>query len=139
GVVVEIDEDEALPGFDTNRDQSVLRAVEILHPLELGHAFQRAVESVIPAVIRTMQERSLAAGFGYDGSGVMAANIVERAQNAVVAADKDYRLPGDNIAYKLARRFQLLRAGDQLPGFAEHAQAFEVRYAGINVPGRRDR
>ena len=55
-LVVEVDEDEALPGFDPNGDQAILCAVEILHAFELGHAFQGTVEAVVPSVIGTMQQ-----------------------------------------------------------------------------------
>src|SRR5258708_6791649 len=101
GVVVEIDEDEALPGFNPNRNEAVLRAVEILDALEFGHALQRTIEPIIPAVIRTMQERGLAAGFGLHGSCVMAADIEEGTQNAVVAADPDDGVPGYPGAHEL--------------------------------------
>ena len=112
GVVVEVDEDETLPGFDSNGDKAVLRAIEIFHAFEFGHTFQGTIEAVVPAVIGTMQERGLAAGFGYDGGGVVTADIVESAQSAVAAADYDDRLAGDPSAYELACRFHLFGAGD---------------------------
>ena len=56
------------------------RAVEILHAFKLGHAFQRAVEAIFPAVIGTLQDFGLAARLGHDGRGVMAAYVVEGAQ-----------------------------------------------------------
>jgi hypothetical protein len=59
-----------------------------------------------------MQERSLAAGLGYDGSGMVAANIVESAQSAVVASDDNNWFAGDDGANELAWRFQLFGAGD---------------------------
>src|SRR5580693_7592864 len=124
GAVVEVDEDETLPGFDSNRNKSVLRAIEILDTFEFGHAFERPIQAVVPAVIRTMQESSLAAGFGHDGGSVMAADIVEGAQSTVVAADDDDRLARDHGAQELARRFHLFSAADELPGFAEYAEAF---------------
>ena len=120
-LVVEVDEDEALPGFDSNGDKAVLRAIEIFDPFELGHALEGAIETVVPAVIRTMQEGSLAAGFGHDGGGVMTADIVESAQSAVTAADNDDRLTGNEGSHELAGRLHLFSAGHQLPGFAEHA------------------
>src|SRR5580700_5134457 len=138
GVVVEVHEDEALPGFDSNGYQAILCAVEILHTFKLGHAFQGTVEAVVPAVIGTMQERSLAAGFGHDRSGVVAANIVESAQSAVVSANHDNRLTGDGGGDELTGRFHLLGARDELPGLAEHAHAFEIGDARIDVPGCRN-
>src|SRR6266478_5940552 len=82
-LVVQVDEDEALPGFDPDRDEAVLRKIKILDAFELRHPLQGAIEAVVPAVVRTMQQRSLAAGLSYDGSGMVAADIVEAAQNAV--------------------------------------------------------
>ena len=119
-------------------NKSVLRAIEILDAFELGHAFQRTIEAVVPAVIGTMQESSLAAGFGDDGGGVMAADIVESAQGTVAAADDDDRLTGDHGAHKLAGRFHLFSAADELPGLAEYAEALKFRNAGIDVPGGRN-
>ena len=46
---------------------------------------------------------ALPAGLRHDGSGVVAANIVEGAQNAVVAADDDDGFAGDRSAHELAR------------------------------------
>src|SRR5579871_3410532 len=68
GMAVEIDEDKTFPGFDANRYQPVLPAIEILHAFELRHAFQGAIESIIPSVIRTMQQRRHSAGLRNHGS-----------------------------------------------------------------------
>src|SRR5271165_4709812 len=134
-MVIEVHEDKALPGFNANRDKTVLRTIKILYAFDLRHTFQRAIEAVVPSMIRTMQKRSLAARLGYDGGGVVAANIVKGAQNAVVAADDDDRLSGYGSANELSRRFHLIGARDQLPGPAEHAQALEFRDSWIDVPG----
>src|SRR5215469_3658768 len=58
-VRIEIDKDETLPGFNPDRQQAVVRALEVLHALEFRHAFQRSVEAVFPAVIGTLQDRGL--------------------------------------------------------------------------------
>ena len=116
-MVVEIDEDEALPGFDSNGNKSVLRAIEILDAFELGHAFEGTIEAIVPAVIGTMQKRSLAAGFGHDGGGVMAADIVESAQSTVAAADDDDRLTGNDGSSRTGRAFSLVRCGRRVARF----------------------
>jgi hypothetical protein len=69
---------------------------------------------------------------------VVAANIVEGAQSAVIAANNDNRFTGDSGAYELSRRPHLIGAGDELPGFAEHAQALKFRDASIDVPSGGD-
>ena len=86
-IIVEVDEDEALPGFDSYGNQTVLRAIKILDSFEFGHTFQRTVESVVPAMIRTVQDGGLAAGFGYDGGSVVATDVVKGAQGPIVTAN----------------------------------------------------
>ncbi len=65
----------------------------------------------------------------------MAAHIVEGTQSAIIAANHDDRLSGNEGGNKLARRQQLIGARDQLPGFAKYAQTLKFRKAGINIPG----
>ena len=52
--VIEIDEDETFPGFHANGDKAVLRAIKIFDAFELGHAFERSVQPVVPAMIGTV-------------------------------------------------------------------------------------
>src|SRR5215471_12305698 len=56
---IEVNEDKALPGFNTNRQQSVFRTVEVLNALELRHALERAIESIFPAMVGALQNGSL--------------------------------------------------------------------------------
>src|SRR5579863_3408306 len=79
GVIVEVDEDKALPGFDSNWNEAVLSAIKIFDPFEFRHPLQRTVEAIIPAMVRTMQERRLAARLSHYSSGVVAANVIESA------------------------------------------------------------
>ena len=136
--VVKVDENKTFPRFHANWNQAVLCAIEILHAFELRHSFQRSIEAIVPAVIRTMQNRSLAARLSYDGSSVVPADVVKGPQGAVVAADDHDRLSGDSGTHELSRRFYLISARDQLPGLAVYAQALEVSDAGIDVPGCRN-
>jgi type III secretion system FlhB-like substrate exporter len=48
----------------------------------------------------------------YNGSGVVAANIVEGAKNAVVAAHDNYGLAGNSSSDELSRRLNLIGACD---------------------------
>src|SRR6202162_3096098 len=82
-VVVEVDEDEALPGFHSNRNQTVLRAAEILDTLELGRPLERTVEAIVPSVVGTMQKSGMSAALRCDGGSVMATNIVKAPANAI--------------------------------------------------------
>ena len=79
-VIVEVDEDEALPGFDSYWNEAVLRTVKILDSFEFGHTFQGTVESVVPTMIGTVQDGGIAAGFGHDSGSVVATDIVKGAQ-----------------------------------------------------------
>jgi predicted amino acid racemase len=38
-VIVQINEDKAFPGFHSDRNEALFRAIEILNSFELGHAF----------------------------------------------------------------------------------------------------
>jgi hypothetical protein len=78
----------------------------------------------------------MSAGLSDNSSGVVAANIEEGAQNAVIAANYDYRLTRDRSGDELAGGFQLIGARDELPGFAEYRYTLEVGNPRINVPGR---
>src|SRR5579859_3099293 len=53
---IEVDENEALPGFHADRNKAVVGPIKILHTLELWHAFERSVEPVLPAVIGALQD-----------------------------------------------------------------------------------
>src|SRR5271156_5687596 len=118
-LIVEVDEDEAFPCFHSNRNQAVLRAVEIFDAFELRHAFERSIKAVVPSVVGAMQERGVTTGLSYDRGGVMAANIVEGAQISVVTPNHDDRLPGRGCGNELSRILHLIGARDELPCLAE--------------------
>src|ERR1035441_4832505 len=82
GLGVEVHEHEALPGFHADGNQSVLRAIKVLHAIELGHALERAVEAVFPAVVRTLQNLRVTAGLSHNGGSVVTADVVEGAQRS---------------------------------------------------------
>ena len=86
-----------------------------------------------------MQQRSLATGLSHHGSGVMAANIVKSTQNAVITANYDDRFSCDGSGDELAGLMHLIGARDQLPGFAEYAEAHQVGEARVKVPSCRNR
>ena len=133
-VRVEIHEDQCLPGIHLHRDQAVVFAFKILHTIELGHAFERAVESVVPSVIRAMQDGRLSARFGDDRSCVMPADIEKRPQDAVVSAHGDDGLAGDRRGHELARLCHLIDASDHLPGLAEDDLPFQFGNTRVHIP-----
>src|SRR5579864_2635868 len=81
---IEVHEYEALPGFDADRNQTILSAIEVLHSLELRHSFERSIETVLPAVVWTLQNRRLTARRCHHRRGMMPAHVVEGAQRSIV-------------------------------------------------------
>src|SRR5579862_7320744 len=136
---VEIYEYKLLPGFRLHREQAVSLTLKIFDAVEFWHAFQRAIQAIVPAVVRTMQERSLAAGLGDDRRGMMTAYVVEAAQNSVMASHHNNRFAGDAGCDKLARLFHLLDPSHHLPGPAENGLSLKRRDSGVDIPRRRDR
>src|SRR5712692_3351193 len=133
---IEIDEDQGLPGIHFHGDEAIVLAFEILYAFEFGHAFERTVETVVPSVIGTMQDRCLSAGLGHDCRGVMAAHIVKSSQDAVVSAHGYQRLSGNRGGHKLAGLFDLVYASDHLPRLAENSMPFQFGDTRVDVPWR---
>src|SRR5215472_17712463 len=122
---MEINEDEGFPGFDLHWNEAVVFSLEILHTVKFRHAFQGAVESVVPPVVRAVQDRRNPALFSDNLGGVMTADVVERAQRAVASADGYDRFASYRRGHELARLFHLIDASDDLPCFAEDREAFK--------------
>src|SRR5208283_4532215 len=121
--------------IDLHRNQPVVLALEVLYALELGHALERSIQAIVPAVIRTMQNRCLSAGLGRHGCGVMPAYVVKRAQHAVVAAHGYQRFAGNGGGYKLAGLLDLVDASQHLPGARKNRLPLQFRDALIHIPG----
>src|SRR5262249_3925720 len=66
---------------------------------------------------------------------MMAAYVVEGAQNAIIPTNRDDRFIGDACRDELAGFFDQVEAPDHLPGLAENCLRFEVCDARIHVPG----
>src|ERR1035441_6939953 len=138
GLRVEVHEHKALPGFDLDGNQTVLRAIKVLHAIGLRHALERAVEAVFPSVVRTLQNLRMTAGLSHNGGSVVTADIIEGAQRTVGSANDDDRFSGQPRGYKVTRLLQLVGAGDQLPGLAEDVEPLEFGDARIDIPRRRN-
>jgi hypothetical protein len=123
----------------TKFSQAVLRAVEIAHAVELDHAFEGAVDAVGPAVIGAAKLFGAAVGFRDDGSGVVAADVVEGAELRVVATDDDDRLAGDVGGEEFTIFAELIEAAGDLPAFSKHGRELQFINAGIAIPGRGNR
>jgi len=136
GLGIEIDEDEIFPGVDGDGDEAILRAIEIADAVELDHAFESAVDTVGPAVVGAAKLFGAAVGFGDDGGGVMAANIVEGAELRVVAADDDDGLAGDVGGEERTIFTNLIEAAGNLPAFSEDGRELQFVNARVAIPGR---
>ncbi len=139
GLGIEIDEDEIFPSVDTDGGKTILRAIEIADPLELDHAFEGAVDAVGPAVIGAAKLFGAAVGFGDDGGGVMAADVVEGAELRVAAADDDDGLAGDVGGEEFTIFANLIEAAGYLPAFSEHSRELQFVNARVAIPGRGNR
>src|ERR1019366_10338450 len=95
--------------------QSIFRAIERADAFKLERALQRTVEAVAPAMIGTAKDARRALRLGHDGSGVVSADIVERAQPAVTAAHDDERFAGEIAGDVLAGLLHLIGSRPPLP------------------------
>src|SRR6266568_8868619 len=139
GIGIEVDEYELLPSLSLYRNQAILLALETLDAIELRHALQRTIQPIVPSVIRTMQQRGLAALLGDNRSCMMATDVIEAAQRAIVPTNHDNRFASDNRRHKLAGFFNLVDATNQLPCLAEDGLGCQISNSGVNVPWRRNR
>ena len=90
------DEDEAVPDLAFHRLQAVVAAVEVAEGLRAGRAAQGAVEVVDPAVERADEGvPALARVAGRDAGAAVAAEVVDGADHAVLAADDEGAVVGD--------------------------------------------
>src|SRR5216684_5801134 len=120
GLSVQIHEHEFLPRLSLHRHQAILLPFEIFHSFELRHSLQRSVQTVVPAVIRTMEDGSLPARLRDHRRRVMAAHVEKCAQYAVAATHHHDGLSGHTRGHKLARLLHLLHSRDHLPGLAKN-------------------
>src|ERR1700719_101065 len=102
-VAVEVHENEILPGIYANGHKAVVGAIEIADAVELHHAFERAIDSVSPSMVRAAKLLGAALRLGDDGRSVVPANIVESAEPCVVAAHNDDGFARDVGSEELAR------------------------------------
>ena len=76
--------------------------------------------------------------FGNDRGGVMAADVIEGAEFAVVAADDDEGFLVDVDGEELAGFLDLIEMADDLPVGGKDGIALELRDAFVEIPGSRD-
>ena len=115
---VEVDVDEAAELLDLHLVEADLALVEGRHPVGPAGGLQRAVEVVGPRVVRA-DDVARRPRPGQQLVRAVLADVVERAQSPVPAADHRDRHPGDRRRHVAARLPQLLDVADPLPGPGE--------------------
>ena len=89
-------------------------------------------------MIRTAKNARSALVFGYHRRGVMAADVVERAELIVAVADYDDRLACQLRRDELPGPLQLIGARHDLPGAPKYRLAFQFGDALVHVPRRQE-
>src|SRR5262249_12142144 len=95
-----------------------------------------AVERVGPAVIAALQNGAFPLPFRHR-AGAVAADVGQRAQRAVVAADDEQRLAGQRGGEEVAHGAHLVGAPDELPRPREDVPLLAAQDRRIDVEARR--
>src|SRR6516164_6599829 len=115
---IEVHEYETLPHFDSDRHKAVVRAAEVLHAFELGHAFERTIQTILPTVVRTLQDLRLSTRLRNNGGRMMATHVEKSAQRPIHAAHNNDGLTRDACRDKVSSILQLACTCDELPRLA---------------------
>src|SRR5690606_19413293 len=103
----------------------------------IGGAFEPAIETVRPAVIRTAKHAGRTLGLGHDGRGMMAAHVEEGAEHSVLATDYHHGLAAREFAREIvARLTNLVDSPRVLPSAGEDAAALQRQHSRVGVPER---
>ncbi len=119
-VLIEIDEEETVPGLQPYRDQPVILGAEIGRLLHAERRNQPAVEIVDPGVVGA-GDRAAGAASGEKPRAAMPAGVGEGAQGPRAVAQQDHRLPDDLEDEIVAGLCDLVRAADEVPGLEKDA------------------
>src|ERR1019366_4318214 len=136
---IQIHKHKLLPSLYLHRNQPVVLAVKVLHPVELRHPLERPIQPVIPSVIRTMQNRSLPARFRHHRRRVMPAYVIKRAQHAIIPAHRHQWLSRHRRGHELSRLFHLVHSSHHLPSPRENRLPLQFRNPRIHIPRGRNR
>src|SRR5581483_7500087 len=137
GARVEVDEDERPPRVDRGRDEAELRLREVRLLLAPRRGAEAAVEPVRPRVVRALQRLARPFSLGDDGAA-MAADVEERAEDAVaVARDDDRRAAGAGCEEAGLR--ELPEVAGVLPRAAEDPLLLAPQDLRVRVPAIRKR
>ena len=91
---VEIHEDKVLPAVDAYGNQAIVRPVEVAHTVEFHHALQCAIIPIGPPVIGAAELFGASLFFRDHRGGMVAANVVERAELCRLRCERQSAAPG---------------------------------------------
>ncbi len=121
-----------------DRFEAVRAGIETDEGLAQRHAGETAAQIVAPAVIGTGQsESAMARGPIEQPRRAMAADIVERAYRAIVAAQRDDRLAQKIKGDVVAGVLDILDVAHDLPGRAEYMLGFVGEEFGVVIDPSR--
>src|SRR5947209_4624198 len=92
---------ELFPLLHLHRDEAVGFRIEILNSGEIRRAFQRSVEPIRPAVIRTPQQLRRSTWLSSNCGGVVPAHIEKCAKPAIVSSHRKDGFAGNLGSYEL--------------------------------------
>src|SRR5262249_9545253 len=138
-IPVQIYKDEVFPGLHADRDQPVVRSLEVAHTIELHHPLQRTVRPISPPVVGAPKLLRTSRGLGHYRGRMMPPHFEERPQYAVLPPQTH-----EGLASYVCREETPLapaRVGSprHLPSFREDALIFQFRNARLEIPWRRNR
>ena len=135
---VRIDDDEAAPDVDSDRDEGEVGAVEVHLAGHAGRVLQLAVERVGPAVIAALQQLATAVGERH-GVRTVAADVDEAVQLALGVPRHHHGHAARGADHVVAGRGELGLGAEQRPAAREDPLVLELGHRGIGVPARRQR
>ena len=117
---VHVHEHEAAPDLAFEREERELARIESFRRTEIARAREPAVERVFPGMVAADNRAgAMAAAVFHQRPGAMTADIVERADHAILAAHRDDRIAREIGRQIVARPRQLVLVREQLPGARE--------------------
>src|SRR5262249_38327409 len=125
-VFVEVDEDEAAPGGDADRQQAEILLVEVDGAAEMRRGTQAAGGVVGPAVIGAADHVAAAGTVLQDRRATMAADVVKGAQGPIAVPDREQTPAGELDGDVVAGIAQLVLAAEPDPFAVEDGPALAL-------------
>ena len=134
---IEAHEHEALPHGRPRRHEAEVLGREVHQGVGVASPSKPPVELVGPGVVRALEADDAALGLGADERAAMATHVVERADDLVLAAHHDQRLPRDLDGHEPSRSIDVLLACHEHPAGPEPRRLLEGQHLGVVEHARR--